>query len=68
MEVNDRSGDNCRLIEETALMRTADQLPRISIPAILPVGGGSLMMEGITLMTNAFNMSISLSAVTSGIT
>lgn len=34
MEVNDRSGDNCRLTEETALMRTVDQLPRISIPAI----------------------------------
>ncbi len=66
MEVNDRAGDNCRLTEETALMRTADQLPRISIPAILR--GGALMMEGITLMTNAFNMSISLSAVTSGIT
>ncbi len=62
MEVNDRAGDNCRLTEETALMRTADQLPRISIPAILRGGGG------ITLMTNAFNMSISLSAVTSGIT
>lgn len=65
MEVNDRSGDNCRLTEETALMRTVDQLPRISIPAILR---GALMMEGITLMTHAFNMSISLSAVTSGMT
>lgn len=62
MEVNDRSGDNCRLTEETVLMSAADQLPWISIPAILQ---GALMMEGITLMTNAFNMSISLSAVTS---
>lgn len=64
VEVNDRSRDNCWLTEETALMRTADQLPWISIPAILR---GALMMEGITLMTKAFNMSISLSAVTSAL-